>query len=239
MPTSKLQEYTYQLLRKELPHISIRENYRPEWLQFEDGWLEIDLYLDQLQIGIEVQGKQHYAYVPHFHKTQDGFAKQINRDNAKRILCDANNVKLLEVSDEIEAGNAIRYITGKESMEYIREQFFKREYLTMKIGKYNKQVAALKQSMKEKKQSPRVTEINKELQHIQYAICGKRGGEYEGYKKYMKSLRSKLKIERNELSQWLQIRINRLNRITTNIEGRLDEIPHKWQEFYSRYLATG
>jgi len=90
MSTSKLQRQVSALLGVHLGQYTIRENHRPEWL---DG-LELDFYIEELRVGIEVQGQQHYEYVPMFHQDYDGFLAQQERDEHKADLCQHLDVAL-------------------------------------------------------------------------------------------------------------------------------------------------
>lgn len=56
---SKLHDLTYQKLKKNFPELIIRENIRPDWLiSSKNTKLEIDLFLEQLNTAIEIQGMQ-------------------------------------------------------------------------------------------------------------------------------------------------------------------------------------
>jgi hypothetical protein len=73
---------------------------RPNFLRNDitDGNnLEIDCYDDNLKIGVEYNGSQHYNYIPFFHKTKDAFYNQKYRDDIKRRLCRKNGILLIEV----------------------------------------------------------------------------------------------------------------------------------------------
>lgn len=60
--------------------------------------LELDLYNDELKLGIEYQGKFHYEYNPHFHKgNPENFEKAKKRDEVKIDLCDQHGVYVITV----------------------------------------------------------------------------------------------------------------------------------------------
>jgi hypothetical protein len=59
--------------------------------------LEIDCYNDELRLGVEYNGAQHYKYIPYFHRTRDAFNNQKYRDHIKRELCQKNGIFLIEV----------------------------------------------------------------------------------------------------------------------------------------------
>jgi hypothetical protein len=52
----------------------------------------------KLNIGIEVQGLQHFQPVKYW-GGEENFEKVTQRDNKKKILCKENNVKLLYYSE--------------------------------------------------------------------------------------------------------------------------------------------
>lgn len=108
MSTSKLQRYVSKLLSNELAGLTIKENVRPDWLITKDGSrLELDFYVEEIQAAIEVQGKQHYEYIPHFHGDYQRFQAQLEWDSFKREICQKRGVALFEVGDELEAKEAI------------------------------------------------------------------------------------------------------------------------------------
>lgn len=72
---------------------------RPDFLKnvITGSNLELDCFNKELGLAVEYNGKQHYEYTPHFHKTKDSFLNQKYRDNLKRQLCIKNNIVLIEV----------------------------------------------------------------------------------------------------------------------------------------------
>ena len=102
--TSKLQRQVSNLLSTHLGQFTIRENYRPDWLSTQHGRLELDFYIEELETAIEVQGRQHYVYTPHFHSEENGFVAQLERDAAKSRVCRQRGVKLIEIDryDELQ-----------------------------------------------------------------------------------------------------------------------------------------
>lgn len=66
--------------------------------------LFIDFLIPNMRCGIEVHGRQHYEYVPFFHKTYAGFLQHQKRDDIKREWCELNNISLIELkySDSID-----------------------------------------------------------------------------------------------------------------------------------------
>jgi len=57
--------------------------------------LYFDFFLPLIKTAIEVQGEQHYKYIPHFHNTRLGFLASKKRDELKSQWCDINNIILI------------------------------------------------------------------------------------------------------------------------------------------------
>ncbi|MDA3905119.1 MAG: hypothetical protein PF484_03500 [Bacteroidales bacterium] len=80
----------YQLVSEILPNEEIYRHYRPDFLDF----LELDIYIPNIKVGIEYQGKQHFEPIEHFGGLKS-FEKLIERDKKKKILCEENNIELI------------------------------------------------------------------------------------------------------------------------------------------------
>lgn len=108
MPTSSLQQRVSFLLSTHFGEYTIRENRRPLWLLSKDGYrLELDFFIEELDAAIEVQGRQHYEYIPYFHEDRKGFKRQQERDRIKRQTCKERGIWLIEAWDEPSAWRAI------------------------------------------------------------------------------------------------------------------------------------
>ena len=72
---------------------------RPNFLKnsISESNLEIDCFNDELRIGIEYNGRQHYEFVPRFHRSKEAFYNTKYRDDMKQRLCRENNVALIIV----------------------------------------------------------------------------------------------------------------------------------------------
>lgn len=83
-----------KLLKSKFPGNPILEEVK---LPDEDLWL--DFFLPRFKLAVEVQGRQHYEYVPHFHGETHkfGFIKSQKRDQLKRQWCELNNITLIEL----------------------------------------------------------------------------------------------------------------------------------------------
>jgi len=45
----------------------------------------------------EYDGRQHFEFIPYFHKTEEKFNSQIFRDKEKNLFCENNNIKLVRI----------------------------------------------------------------------------------------------------------------------------------------------
>jgi len=99
MSTSQLQQHTMDELRLLLQACIVEENYRPDWLKNPKTGrnLELDFYLPDLEMAIEVQGQQHIQRIPFFHETEDDFHRCLVYDRYKRLKCLDRGLELFEV----------------------------------------------------------------------------------------------------------------------------------------------
>ena len=72
--------------------------------------LEIDCYDEELRLGVEYSGKQHYEYCSYMHKNKEAFYNQKYRDDMKRRICRDNRVNLIEVSYKVKIEDIERYL---------------------------------------------------------------------------------------------------------------------------------
>jgi len=85
--------------------------------------LSYDFYLPDYNILIEFHGKQHFEYIPYFHRTEDGFLSQKNRDDMVRSNAIQFKYRYLEFN-------------YKQLKELSKEQF--EELIKNSIDKYKK-----------------------------------------------------------------------------------------------------
>ena len=69
---------------------NVQFHYRGKWLEM----LELDIFIEELAIGIEYQGIQHYQPIAHW-GGQEGFTKRRLNDLKKKRLCEKNGVQLV------------------------------------------------------------------------------------------------------------------------------------------------
>lgn len=118
---SKLEGYLSKELYTRFGQYSIRQNYRPDWME----GLELDFYIDELKIAAEVQGEQHYGFVEYFHRTPENFEAQKKRDDKKKIICRSNSVRLVEIFTEKDADilvGEIKELSLEREKQYAHEE---------------------------------------------------------------------------------------------------------------------
>lgn len=74
------------------------EKVRPSWLKFNTHPLELDAYNEKYKLAVEYNGQQHYQYVSNFHRSEDDFKKQQERDKKKAELCKEHGIDLIIVA---------------------------------------------------------------------------------------------------------------------------------------------
>lgn len=95
---------------------------RPDFLKYPETRrnLELDFYCKELGVAIEYDGRQHYEYVPFFHKNnQENFVKQKQRDAFKRDACSRYGITLIEIPYTVHKEDLYNYITLKLVMAKI------------------------------------------------------------------------------------------------------------------------
>lgn len=104
MSTSELQRQVSELLEIYFGEHSIYENIRPDWVLDATGRrLEFDFFIPSLRIALEIQGQQHFTYIPYFHGDFAGFLDQLERDKQKRAACTQEQISLFEITSRAEA----------------------------------------------------------------------------------------------------------------------------------------
>lgn len=94
----KREEELYHLVRKIYKKYNVIYQYRPKFLynSYSKGQQSIDIFIEDLNIGIEYQGKQHYEAVSMFGGAK-GLADTKARDKNKLDRCTANGIKIVYV----------------------------------------------------------------------------------------------------------------------------------------------
>lgn len=94
-------------------------NVRPNWLinPETNKNLEIDLFNDELGLAIEYHGPQHYKAI----YGEERLQKSLRNDGARRVLCEKNNVRLIEIKHPEQKK------TKKDFLDYIVVELSKNE----------------------------------------------------------------------------------------------------------------
>jgi hypothetical protein len=82
----------YNLIQNAFPNYEVITQYSPDWL----GRQRIDIFIKELNLAIEYNGKQHYEPVTYF-GGKEGFLKTVERDKMKKKKCKRNGCQLIEV----------------------------------------------------------------------------------------------------------------------------------------------
>lgn len=90
----------YEIIKSIFPNYTVIHHYRPPFL----GGLELDIFIKELNIGIEYQGIQHYEPIDHWGGVES-LKKLQMRDNIKKELCQINNIPLLYFSYKDDLSN--------------------------------------------------------------------------------------------------------------------------------------
>lgn len=124
-------KYNVNVTKKKKPRINKTENFcrtvvekmfnqkfpsvRPDWLnnQKTQKNMEIDMYNEKLKLGFEYNGVQHYEYNKFFHKSFADFEAQVERDKAKKEICEQNGVKIIYIPYHIKKDRIKDFIVAE------------------------------------------------------------------------------------------------------------------------------
>lgn len=82
----------YYQLKRALPEHKIQHHASPKWL----GRQHIDIFLPEINVGVEYQGSQHDQPIEYF-GGQEAFERTKKRDIRKKQMCTRNGVRLIRV----------------------------------------------------------------------------------------------------------------------------------------------
>jgi nitrogen regulatory protein PII-like uncharacterized protein len=170
MGTSKLQRLASEKLSFHFGGYTIRENIRPGWLQTKRGErLELDLFIEELEVAIEVNGIQHYEFNAFFHGDYKGFESQKRRDSSKENLCKNKGVTLFSVYDQESLEDAIKEIKGSLGngvtvQEYIE---MKHKYIEKRLASFDKKMRGVKNKLANEKNRKQRNLLKKSLRTMQ------------------------------------------------------------------------
>ena len=79
------------------PFNKIRPNFLNNPVTGGNYNLEIDCYNEEIGLGVEYSGIQHFKFTPFFHRNNDHFLTQKYRDELKKRMCKDNGILLIEI----------------------------------------------------------------------------------------------------------------------------------------------
>ena len=103
------------------PFISIR----PDFLKYDKTGknLELDVYNADLMIALEYDGVHHRKFTEFFHKSEQDFIDQQDRDKFKEDKCKELGITLIRVPDTVKYDDLEDYIKGeldKKGINYFK-----------------------------------------------------------------------------------------------------------------------
>ena len=75
--------------------------------------LELDCYNPELRLGVEYNGRQHYEFIPFFHKNKEAFHNQKYRDYMKKNMCKKNGIHLISVPYTVKIKDIPQFLIQK------------------------------------------------------------------------------------------------------------------------------
>lgn len=78
------------------------------------GGLTADFYLPGQRLMVEAHGRQHFEFVPHFHKDQWGFLRARQRDLTKQYWCELNDIHYCALPDDESESDWERRLRGNQ-----------------------------------------------------------------------------------------------------------------------------
>lgn len=97
---SSYEQMYRDIFSRDFSDLDVQYNVRPDWLRnrITGNNLEADFLFEEIKLVVEIQGEQHYKYIPYFHRNGlSDFLWQQTRDQIKRELCEKNGYKLIEI----------------------------------------------------------------------------------------------------------------------------------------------
>lgn len=95
-------------IKKAFPKNDVIHHARPSWL----GRQHLDIFIKDLSVAIEYQGKQHYEPIDFF-GGEEAYLQNIKRDKRKKLLCKRNKINLIHVRKGYSLSDLIEEIKEK------------------------------------------------------------------------------------------------------------------------------
>jgi len=95
---------------------------RPDWLinPKTSRRLELDCYCEGMRVAFEIQGEQHYRYMPHWHKTYQRYLDMKDRDIMKKVMCKKRGICLIDVPCNVPDNELESYLLSEVHKKYIK-----------------------------------------------------------------------------------------------------------------------
>ena len=93
---SKLHLEAKEIIRSIFPRLSLVEEVP---VKIRKGLtLYLDIFIPSISLVIEVHGKQHYEFTPHFHEHRHRFGRCRLNDDLKKEWCYVNQIRYVELA---------------------------------------------------------------------------------------------------------------------------------------------
>jgi len=89
----------HSILNEMFPANPHRRVFPEYYVKYKGNRLFFDFFIKELEVFVEVQGRQHVEFVKHFHGTAESFHKQRMRDNLKIQYVQENEHCLVRIYD--------------------------------------------------------------------------------------------------------------------------------------------
>jgi len=93
---SILSDKVLVLLKEAFPFVKIVEEH---FVVYDNQKLFVDFYLPSYLIAVEVHGRQHDEFVPHFHGNAEGWRKHKQRDRTKEEWAAVNDITYVVIRE--------------------------------------------------------------------------------------------------------------------------------------------
>lgn len=95
---SKEEEKIFAILDKVFPDAGYIDQGFYSFLISPRGYLmQLDRYYPRYNLAFEINGKQHYKYSKHFHKTEENFQYQQECDKLKVEICKSKGITVIQI----------------------------------------------------------------------------------------------------------------------------------------------
>jgi hypothetical protein len=92
---SKIADEVYGVLLDMFPKVFNDRIEKEVYINYKGQKLFFDFYIRGLMVYIEIQGRQHFEFVKHFHGNKEAFTAQKKRDNLKIQYVEENGACLI------------------------------------------------------------------------------------------------------------------------------------------------